>query len=314
MKAIVTGGAGFIGSHLVDKLLSEGWEVLVIDNLSSGYINNVSSKAEFQWIDLSDESAFMQLPVEKVDAVFHLASHVGQEISFENPFYDLKTNALSTLILLNWCKKYKVKKFIFASSVNVYGNAVQMPITESTPISTPSPYAVGKFASENLCSIYGAMGIDTSILRLFNVYGPRQDISNLKQGMMSIYMAYVNNKEPVLVRGSLERFRDFNYVDDVVDAFYRCLDDKAAGKVYNVATGVKTVVDDLLKKIFYSFGYSDDYPVISGEPTTNDQFGFYGDSTLLQKDLNWKPRVDLDNGIKKMVDWIKNEYIPVRRI
>jgi UDP-glucose 4-epimerase len=229
---------------------------------------------------------------------------VGQELSFERPLYDFMTNAFSTLLLLQWGRQVKIKQFIFASSVNVYGNATQLPIQESAPIQPPSPYAVGKIASEYLNRIYQDFGVNTTSLRLFNVYGPRQDLHNLRQGMASIYMAYVARNEPILVLGSKDRFRDFSSVHDVVDAFYRCLDEKAYGKTYNVASGRKTYVWELLKLIIEAFGHDPaSYPINYGDPTTNDQFGFYGDSSLLQQELGWTPTIKLEEGIKEMARW-----------
>lgn len=306
MKAIVTGGAGFIGSHLTRRLLKEGWSVLVLDNLSSGFAHNVMPKAEFKWMDLTQEDSASELPKEGVDVVFHLASHVGQELSFERPLFDLKANALSTMLLLKWCLEHKVKQFIFASSMNVYGNPSEIPVTEATPVNPPSPYAVGKISSEYLCRIYQNFGLNTTCLRLFNVYGPGQDMQNMKQGMVSIFMSFVAKSEPILVRGSKDRFRDFISVHDVVEAFYRCVDKRAYGKIYNVATRCKTHVWELLNEIIKSFGYDpSQYPITYGDPTPQDQFGLYGDSSLLQKDLGWKPLVKLEDGISEMAKWVK---------
>jgi len=245
------------------------------------------------------------LPKDGTDVVFHLASHVGQELSFERPLFDLKANAFSTMILLKWCLENSVKQFIFASTMNVYGNPQELPVTEATPVEPPSPYSVGKIASEYLCSIYQAFGLNTTSLRLFNVYGPGQDMLNMKQGMVSIYMAYVARNEPVLVRGSKDRFRDFISVHDVADAFYRCVDERAYGKIYNVATGQKTHVWELLNKTIAAFGHDPQtYPITYGDPTPRDQFGLFGDSTRLQSDLGWKPTVSLDDGLAEMAQWV----------
>lgn len=301
MKAIVTGGAGFIGSHLTRRLLAEGWDVLVLDNLSSGYRTNVPSNARFQWLDLSDETAGALLPKEHFDVVFHLASHVGQEVSFDQPLHDLKANIFPTMTLLSWAMEHKVNQIVFASSVNLYGNSAQMPITETADIDLPSPYAVGKYASEALCKIYANFGVNFTSLRLFNIYGPGQDMENMMQGMASIYMAYVAKNEPILVRGSLDRFRDFVFVTDAVDAFYRCADKKAYGKTYNICTGIKTQVRDLLDIIIKVFGYDpNNYPIVSGNPTRQDQFGFFGNPALIAKDLGWFPKVSLVDGIAEM--------------
>lgn len=313
MKAIVTGGAGFIGSHLAKRLLKEGWEVLILDNLSSGHHRNIPKGAQFKELDLTYEDAMDELPKEGVHAVFHLASHVGQELSFEEPVYDFKANGLSTIFLLRWCIKYNVKKFIFASSMNVYGDAETECVDEKGEVRPPSPYAVGKIASEYFCQIYQNFGIETTALRLFNVYGPGQDLDNMRQGMVSIYMAFVARREPILIKGSKDRFRDFVFVDDAVDAFYRCLDTKASGKIYNVATGRKTFVWQLIDQIIEAFGQkTGDYPVIYGEPTLQDQFGLYGNAGLIERELGWKPVVALEAGLKIMSAWAM-EYVASQR-
>jgi UDP-glucose 4-epimerase len=310
MKAIVTGGAGFIGCHLARRLLKEGWSVLVVDNLSSGYLRNVPKGAEFLWLDLTQEDSIQELPKGDVDVVFHLASHVGQELSFQRPVHDFKANAFSTLLLLKWCMEYKVRQFVFASSVNVYGNATEMPIKETAKIDPPSPYAVGKVASEYFCRIYQDFGVKTTMLRLFNVYGPMQDIQNMLQGMASIYMAYVARHEPIFIRGSKDRFRDFSYVEDVADAFYRCIDERAHGRTYNIASGRKTYVWELINLIIKAFGYDPStYPITFGEPTTNDQFGFYGDNSLIRQELGWEPSIRLEDGIYRMAQWVKESGV-----
>lgn len=310
MRALVTGGAGFIGAHLCRRLLRNGWKVHAVDNFSSGHARNLPAGIDFKWLDVTGEDSALELPKDGVDVVFHLASHVGQELSFERPLFDLKANAFSTLILLKWCLEKKVKQLIFASSMNVYGDPPSPQVTESTPVQPPSPYAVGKIASEYLCKVYQPFGVNTTSLRLFNVYGPMQDMRNMKQGMVSIFMSYVARNEDILVRGSKDRFRDFICVHDVVEAFVRCVDERAYGKVYNVATGVKTHVWELLEGIVGAYGHDPKkYPITYGEPTPRDQFGVYGDSTLIQNDLGWKPTISLGVGLKEMADWVKREAV-----
>jgi len=297
VKAIVTGGAGFIGAHLAARLLSEGWEVLVVDNLSSGHERNIPAGADFIWMDLTNEDSLALLPTSGVDAVFHLASHVGQELSFENPIYDFKANALSTMILLKWCLSVKIRKFIFASTMNVYGDPAVLPVNESMDVAPPSPYSVGKISSEYLCRIYNGFGIHTTCLRLFNVYG---------QGMVSIFMSYIAKGVPIHVRGSGDRFRDFIYIDDVVDVFMHSLDARASGKIYNVCTGVKTYVWELLDGIVQAFGKPvGAHPITFGEGTLKDQFGVYGDCSLLKSDFSWEPKIPLQTGLKRMADWVR---------
>ena len=304
--ALITGGAGFIGSHLAHRLLKEDWNVTIVDNLFSGYRTNIPAGADYIWLDVSKDDLVCQLPKISYDAVFHLASHVGQEISFDNPVYDFKTNGLSTVSLLNWCLTNKIRKFVFASSMNVYGEPDSLPVTENHAIKPPSPYAVGKISSEYYCSIYNHFGIESTCLRLFNVYGAGQDMENLKQGMVSIYMAYIAKGLELPVKGSLERFRDFVYVTDVADAFVRCLSPNASGKVYNVATGRKTYVKELIESIANAFGHAPGtYPVKQDNPTRRDQFGIYGDYSRIQTDLGWEPTIQLDQGIRLMADWVK---------
>lgn len=310
MRALVTGGAGFVGGHLCCRLLQEGWSVTAVDNLSSGHPRNLPEGVTFKWLDLTDEDAALELPKDGVDVVFHLASHVGQELSFERPLFDLKANAFSTMILLKWSVEMRVRQLVFASSMNVYGDPSELPVTEVTPVQPPSPYAVGKIASEYLCKVYESFGVATTSLRLFNVYGPLQDMRNMKQGMVSIFMSYVARGEPVIVRGSKDRFRDFVYVDDVVDAFVRSVDARAHGNVYNVATGKKTHVWELLNGIIAAFDRDPgEYPITYSDPTPRDQFGVFGDSSLLQRDLDWKPTIDLNDGLRKMAHWVRSDAI-----
>lgn len=310
MRAIVTGGAGFVGSHLCDRLLAEGWEVVAVDDLSSGHAANLDSRVQLIEHDCADPAVVEQLPPGGADVVFHLASHVGQQYSFDRPIHDLRVNAGATIILLEWCRTKVVPKFVFASTMNVYGDPPSLPATEASPVDPPSPYAVGKLASEHLCRIYDTLGVGTTSLRLFNTYGPRQDLANRMQGMVSIYMAYVLAGEPILVRGSGDRFRDFVYVDDAVDAFVRSADRRADGRVYNMASGTRTTVNELLAKIVAAAGEDPaTYPIEWGEPTTNDQFGCYGDPSLIGRELGWAPRITLDEGLLRMTDWARSVVV-----
>jgi UDP-glucose 4-epimerase len=306
VKAVVTGGAGFIGGHLCRRLLTDGWEVVAVDNLSSGSRRNVPEGVELVEADLTEEATGELLPTE-IDVVFHLASHVGQELSFERPVYDLRANAVGTGVVLEWMRGTGVEKIVFASTMNVYGDPPEELVTEQSPLRPPSPYAVGKIASELMCGVYEEFGIRSTSLRLFNVYGPMQDMRNMKQGMVSIFMAYVARGEPVLVRGPGERFRDFIWVQDVVDAFTRCASEPDTdGRVYNVSTGRKTLVRELLREITSAFGHEpDEYPIAYGDPTPRDQFGLYGDSSALRTDTGWRPATPLEEGIPMMAAWVR---------
>jgi UDP-glucose 4-epimerase len=307
-RALVTGGAGFIGSHLSSRLLSEGWEVTICDNLSTGHISNVPAGATFIWADLSKEDAFQRLGKKPFDTVFHLASHVGQEPSFERPLADLSDNTLATLRLIQWAKEVGVGKFVFTSSVNVYGNPQTLPITEQTPVSPFSFYAVHKLAGEGYCSIFSSLGFPCTVLRLFNIYGPGQSLENIKQGMVRIYLHYIARECPVEVKGSLERIRDFVYIDDCVSAFVLAAQSKGDGKIFNVCTGKPTLVGELIQLLANKWnpGFKDEYPVKALPGTTNDQFQIWGEPHKLKAELDWRHNVSLDEGLSRMVAWAKH--------
>ena len=305
--ALVTGGAGFIGSHLASRLLSQEWKVYIVDNLSTGCEENIPDGAEFIYLDLSNDSFTSKLPSDKIDVVFHLAAQSSGEISFDDPHYDVKTNCISTIHLLEWCKKNKIMRFIYTSSMSIYGDQNVQPVKEGFIPNPKSFYGAGKLASESYLNIYSKTGINTTSLRLFNVYGPGQNMKNLRQGMVSIYMSFILKKEKVLVKGSSDRYRDFIYIDDVIDAYLSCIDQsKSFGNAYNIGTGVKTNVKELLKLELLSFGYDPiNYPIKYSDPTPGDTFGIMADINAAKKDLNWKPKVSLKVGLDKMVTWVR---------
>ncbi|MGE5373185.1 MAG: NAD-dependent epimerase/dehydratase family protein [Solirubrobacterales bacterium] len=306
-NALVTGGAGFIGSTLARRLLADGWKVLIIDNLSTGSIENVPPSADFLQLDVSGDRFCESLPSGLFDAVFHLAAQSSGEISFDNPEYDCRTNCLSTLLLLEWCQKWKIERFIYTSSMSVYGNQENQPVDESFRPEPTSFYGVGKLASEKYLKIYSELGVHTTAFRLMNVYGPGQNLKNLRQGMVSIYMAYLLKGEEILVKGSPDRYRDLIYVDDVVEALLSALDKPATyGQVYNVGTGVKTTVKDLINAEILSFGHDPlTYPVRYAGNTPGDMFGIYADISALREATGWVPRVSLARGLELMVQWAK---------
>ena len=171
-RALVTGGAGFIGSHLVRRLLLNDWEVIVIDNLSTGFRSNIPDNVELLELDLSSDDFMDKLPKSRFDIIFHLAAQSSGEISFDDPEYDLKTNTLGTLLLLNWCLENNVNRFCFASSMSIYGDQPHVAINESVIAKPKSFYGIGKLASELYMSMYNTKGINSTSYRLFNVYGP----------------------------------------------------------------------------------------------------------------------------------------------
>ena len=306
-RYLVTGGAGFIGSNIVRRLISRGDEVVVIDDLSSGRESNIPPGVSFVNIDISRQDDLSQIPNGHYDAALHLAAQASGELSHEAPSRDLEISALGTLYLLGWCRSNRVSRFLSASSMAVYGLVDRVPVREADPADPYSFYGIAKQAAEQYVRHYAKSGMHTTILRMFSVYGPGQDLSNMKQGMLSIYLEFLKRGGPILVRGSLDRFRDFIHIEDVVEGWVAALDNiNSHGRVYNLASGKKTVVRDLLSQLIAAWGDSPDtHPIEQGEDTPGDQFGVYADISLISSELEWQPRVSLAEGVRGMVDWAK---------
>jgi UDP-glucose 4-epimerase len=304
---LVTGGAGFIGAALARELLERGERVVVVDNLSTGKRENVPPRAEFIDLDLSRADFVAQLPQRKFDAVCHLAAQSSGELSGEDPLYDVRTNALSTLLLSRWCASNCTARFIYASSMAIYGNPRDLPVAEDSACEPMSFYGISKWASENYLRLAARSGLSSTSLRMFSVYGPGQNMGNLKQGMASIFMAYMLRGEEVPVTGSLSRFRDLVYIDDVVDAWLKALAvPTTPAAAYNVGCGQAITVRALLQELRGSLQLPADYPIKEHPGLPSDQFGLYADIRRIGQDLNWQPRIDLASGLTRMVQWARN--------
>jgi len=302
---VITGGAGFIGSHIASRVLSEGCAVTVLDNLSTGKKETIPKGANFIEMDLGLKKSYVYLENINCDAVFHLAGQSSGEASFADPFNDLRSHVLGTFFLLDWCKKKGIQRFLYASSMSVYGEPDYLPLDEIHPLRPKSFYGAGKTSAEAYIKLYQTLGINITIFRLFSVYGPGQNLKNRMQGMASIYLSYMLEGVPVIVKGSGERFRDFIYIDDVVDIWVLSLDKPVTyGKVYNLASGRKTKVKDLLNALRNSFRNAD-YPIEYRGGTLGDQIGALADTALIKNDLRWSPKVDLQTGLNKTVDFEK---------
>ena len=208
---LITGAAGFIGSSLARKYINQGDRVTTIDNLSTGYKSNIPKGVHFIEGDCSDNKIISKLPKETFDAIFNIAGQSSGEISFDDTVYDIGTNTESTLLLLQFALKNGCKRFIYAGTMSVYGIQEDHPVKESSNCNPQSFYGVGKLASEHYMRIYQQYGIQTSSLRLFNVYGPGQNLSNLRQGMVSIFLAQMLKNKHIHVKGSGKRYRDFKF-------------------------------------------------------------------------------------------------------
>lgn len=308
-KYLITGGAGFIGSRLVHYLKNKNNKIYIIDDLSTGQRNNLRNlpkNVTFIKGDCSNPKILDKIKKIKFDTIFHLAGQSSGEISFDSPTNDLNRNLLSTVKLAEFSVKNKVRKFIYASSMSVYGNlnykdSLANEKSECNPLSF---YGISKLSSERYLKTFAKLGLNTTILRFFNVYGPNQNLKNLRQGMISIYLAQLLKSNKVIIKGSLKRFRDFIFIDDVVKIlFLSSIKKNTKNKTYNISTGNKTTVKKIISLI--SEITKKKLIIKLSKSTPGDQFGIYAKPYLIKKDLKIKKFVSLKDGIKKMIQSIK---------
>lgn len=298
-KILITGVAGFIGSHVASRFLKEGYHIVGVDDLSSGSLENIPKGLEFIKGNLALTSTIKKLPKD-CSKILHLAGQSSGEISFDDPVADLEKNTISTLNLILFGIENKIERLVYASSMSAYGDAPNKPIDESFKCMPLSCYGIGKIASEEYLRVHQKK-LPSVSLRMFNVYGPGQDLSNLRQGMVSIYLAQALINGKIEVKGSKSRFRDLIYIDDVVEAWFRASTySSAIGQTLNLGTGVKTTVGELLDRICEIVPNSSYF--IQGS-TPGDQSGIFADTTKLKKYLNMESFVPVDIGLKNFADW-----------
>jgi UDP-glucose 4-epimerase len=298
---LITGVAGFIGSHVARRFQEEGYRVVGVDDLSTGNIANVPSGIEFVRVDLASPEARDGIP-RGCRTILHLAGQSSGEISFDDPVSDLEKNTVSTLNLVRYGIENRVERLVYASSMSVYGATEDRPIDEQRACAPLSCYGVGKMAAERYLSVY-MNKLPSVSLRIFNVYGPGQDMRNLRQGMVSIYLAQALTNGSIEVKGSLERFRDFIYIDDVVEAWWRSATIASIDSApLNVGTGVRTTVQTLLQKICMLVPAAS-YFVRGGTP--GDQSGIYADTGRLRRRLGLENFTSLDQGLSRFVAWAR---------
>jgi len=303
---LVTGAAGFIGSAVAGKLIELGHRVVTIDNLSTGNTENIPEGVEFVKGGCHDKAIYKKIPQCRYDAIFHIAGQSSGEISFDNPTYDLKTNTESILHILKYAMSSGTKRIVCAGTMSVYGKVGDCAISEDHSTFPESFYGVGKLASEHYLRIYEQYGIHSTSLRLFNVYGPGQNLANMRQGMVSIFMAQMVMNGKIHVKGGPGRFRDLVFIDDVVDAFLNCLDcESSYGEIINIGTGVRTTVRELIDKMIMLYGK--DIKVKNEGSTAGDVHGIYADITRARQKLNFAPKIDLETGLSKMLNWVKDQ-------
>jgi len=294
-RIIVTGGAGFIGSHLVDALIERGDEVLVIDNLSTGKIENLNPKAEFHQIDLRDLESIKPL-FKGVDFVFHQAAFTRISRSIEEPLESNETNINGTLNTLLCAKELGVKKFIYASSSSVYGNQKELPLREDMRPNPLNPYALQKYTGELYCKIFQEIyGLKTVSLRYFNVYGPRLAMEGSYVSAISVFLKQRKRGELLTITGDGSQSRDFSFVSDVVRANILAMESEKVGRgeVINIGAGRSFSINDLARLIG---GQTITLPSRPGEVKDT-----LADISKAKKLLGWQPQYNLETGLKEMM-------------
>ncbi|MFC1729232.1 NAD-dependent epimerase/dehydratase family protein [candidate division KSB1 bacterium] len=306
MKVLVTGGAGFIGSHLADAFLDRGHSVDIIDNLSTGFEDNVPRKAKLYTCSFGDTDA------EKIlsggyDIVCHYAAQIDLRKSVDDPLSDLKNDVVDSVRFLQWAVRHKVKHLVFASSGGaIYGEQFSFPADEQHPISPESPYGLHKWMIERyLHYFHKAFGLRYSAMRYANIYGPRQNSSS-EAGVVAVFATRLLSGNEATINGTGEQTRDFVYVSDAVSAAVVSVEQKYCGEV-NIATGRETSVNTLFALIRDAAG-SDRQPQY-GPAKKGEQFRSVLSAVKAKRELGWSPEVSIENGIPKTVEYFKSRIV-----
>lgn len=304
MNILVTGGAGFIGSNIVDRYINEGHNVFVVDNLSTGFKINVNKKAKLYVLNLYSDTLDKVFKKNNIEVINHYAAQIDVRKSVEDPKFDAQINIEGSLNLFQAAVDYGVKKIIFASTGGaIYGEQEIFPADENHPTKPLSPYAISKLAVEKYLYFYKkSYGIDYVILRYANVYGPRQNPLG-EAGVVSIFCeSMLHNKQP-LINGDGKQTRDYVFIEDVVNANVRALGLKASETI-NIGTSVETDVNYLFDFINKYFGSK--FKEVHGEPKAGEQMRSVIGYKKAREILNWKPLYNVGRGLEKTCEWFKN--------
>jgi UDP-glucose 4-epimerase len=300
MKILITGGAGFIASHIADAYIALGHEVIIIDNLTSGSEENIPTKARFINMDITSPEIINVFEKEKFDVINHHAAQMNVRFSVQDPVFDAKTNIIGTVTLCEAAIKTNVKKIIFASSGGtVYGEQKIVPTPENVYLEPCSPYGIAKLANEKYLSFYSdTYGIDTVCLRYANVYGPRQNPHG-EAGVIAIFIEAMNSNKQPIINGEGNYTRDYVFIKDAVNANVIALGDKVNG-IYNVGTAIETSTNDIFRNI--KMLLKSNCKEIHGDAKKGEQIISCISYKKFKDEHNWQPQINLLDGLKETID------------
>jgi len=310
MKVLVTGGAGFIGSHVAEGMLAAGHGVAVIDNESTGKRENVPHGAGYFRGDVARGEELEPAFEGGLDAVCHIAGQVSIIRSFNDPVADLRTNTQGTVNVLQLCVKYKVSRLIYASSMTNYGHTAVLPIPEDHPCVPTSYYGITKYAAERYVQATGSRAdlgfpFHVTSLRMYNVYGPRQALDNPYQGVLGIFLGNLLRREPITIFGDGEQSRDFVHIRDVVHAWVSALDNNNTfGHIFNIGSGRRLSINqlaDCLLAAFHENRSTWEMRYLPARP--GEQRHVEADIRLAASEMGWKPAVAFEEGLQETLRW-----------
>jgi len=304
MKVLVTGGAGFIGSHVVDAYLAAGWDVAIVDNLSTGRRSNLNPGARFHEVDIRSKALWDVLEQERPDLVNHHAAQMSVRDSVADPVYDADVNIMGSLNLLEGCRRSQVRRIVYISSGGaVYGEPVYLPCDEGHPVNPICPYGVSKHVVEHYLFQWRAThGLEYQVLRYPNVYGPRQDPQG-EAGVVAIFTGQMLADEAVVINGDGEQQRDFVFVGDCARANLMALEAGRESGIFNLGSGRGTSVNEIFAALSEITGYR--RPARHGPPKLGETLRIYLSAEHARLQLGWAPEVDLQQGLAQTVDYFR---------
>ncbi len=306
MKALVTGGAGFIGSNIVAKLVSDGHAVTVLDNLMSGYRSNLEPFPQVLFFegDIRD-AALLERAMEGAEVVYHLAASVGNKRSIDHPIEDSEINVIGTLRVLEAARHHRVRKVVFSSSAGIFGELKTLPIREDHPIDPDSPYGASKLAAERMCLAYAKLyALEAVCLRYFNVYGPNQRFDAYGNAI-PIFVFQMLRGEPVTVYGDGEQTRDFINVRDVVQANCKAAESRGVSGAFNIGSGSRITINDLVAQLDLLCGMRT--TISHGLPRQGDVRDSLAEISAARTAFDFRPEVEMSTGLLEYVEWAKEE-------